>query len=139
MSKLARVLALAAMLSAMNLAGLTAIAQAHPADQPTRQATMRPPTETQVGEYWRERPVTAPRPATDDTAHRQPLPQERAATPTEPAAQATSPGGPAEPSGLPGWLIPALGVLAAVLALAAGVAVTAARRAHRTPRAGQTA
>ena len=136
MSKLARILALAAMLAAMSL---TAIAQAHPADLPTRQATMRPPTETQVGEYWRERPVTAPRPATDDTAHRQPLPQERAATPTEPAAQATSPGGPAEPSGLPGWLIPALGVLAAVLARAAGVAVTAARRAHRTPRAGQTA
>ena len=135
MSKLARILALAAVLAAMNL---TAIAQAHPADQPTRQATM-PPTETQVGEYWRERPVTAPRPATDDTAHRQPLPQERAATPTEPAAQATSPAGPAEPSGLPGWLIPALGVLAAVMALAAGVAVTAARRAHRTPRAGQTA
>ena len=129
MSKLARILALAAMLAAMNL---TAIAQAHPADQPTRQATMRPPTETRVGEYWRERPVTAPRPATDDIAHRQPLPQERAATHTGPA-------GPAEPSGLPGWLIPALGVLAAVLALAAGVAVTAARRAHRTPRAGQTA
>jgi hypothetical protein len=136
MSKLARILALAAVLAAMNL---TAIAQAHPADQPTRQATMRPPTETRVGEYRRERPVTAPRPVTDDIAHRQPLPQERAATPTGPAAQVTSPAGPAEPSGLPGWLVPALGVLAAVLALAAGVAVTAARRAHRTPRAGQTA
>jgi hypothetical protein len=138
MSKLARALALAAMLAAMNLAGLTAIAQSHPADQPTRQATMRPPTGTQVGKYSRERPVTAPGSATAETARRQPLPQERSATPIGPPAQATSPTGPAEPSGLPGWLIPVLGVLAAALALVAGV-VTAARRAHRTQRAGQIA
>jgi hypothetical protein len=46
---------------------------------------------------------------------------------------------PDEPRGRPGWLIPALSVLAAVLALAAGVAVAAARHANRTQRAGQTA
>jgi hypothetical protein len=45
----------------------------------------------------------------------------------------------AEPGGQPGWLTPALSVLAAVLALAAGVAVLAAWRANRAHRAGQTA
>jgi hypothetical protein len=83
MSKLARVLALAAMLSAMNLAGLTAIANAHPADQPTRQATMRPPTEAQVGEYWREprSPPHGRRPTTPPTDSRCP----RSAPPPPPS------------------------------------------------------
>jgi hypothetical protein len=44
-----------------------------------------------------------------------------------------------EPSGQPGWVTPALGVLAAVLAVVAGVAVLVARRAHRGQRAEQTA
>jgi hypothetical protein len=42
---------------------------------------------------------------------------------------------PAEPPGQPAWLVIALAVLAAVLALAAGVAVLATRSHH----AGQTA
>ena len=36
---------------------------------------------------------------------------------------------PAEPSGQPGWLLASLGVLAAALALAGGLAVLAAKRA----------
>jgi Bacterial regulatory proteins, luxR family len=45
----------------------------------------------------------------------------------------------AAPGGQPGWLAPALGTLSALLALVAGVAVLAARRATRDQRAGQTA
>jgi hypothetical protein len=46
---------------------------------------------------------------------------------------------PAEPSGQLDWLVLAIGVLAAVLALVAGLVVLAARRANRRVRAGQTA
>ena len=46
---------------------------------------------------------------------------------------------PAEPSGQPSWLIPSLGVLAAALALAGGLAVLAARRAGRRARVGHAA
>jgi hypothetical protein len=45
----------------------------------------------------------------------------------------------AEPSGQPDWLVPAIGVLAAVLALVAGLVVMAAERAGRRVRAGQAA
>jgi hypothetical protein len=46
---------------------------------------------------------------------------------------------PPEPSGQPDWLVPAIGVLAAVLTLVAGLVVMAARRAGRRVRAGQAA
>ena len=55
MSKLARTLVLGAMLAAMNLAGMTAVAQAQANDEGK---DARPPTEGQVGESWRKRPVT---------------------------------------------------------------------------------
>jgi hypothetical protein len=51
----------------------------------------------------------------------------------------TSTPAPAEPSGQPTWLVIALAVLAAVLALVAGIAVLAARRATRSQHAGQAA
>ena len=41
---------------------------------------------------------------------------------------------PAEPSGQPSWLLPSLGVLAAALVLAGGLAVLAAKRAGRRAR-----
>ena len=41
---------------------------------------------------------------------------------------------PAEPSGQPSWLIPSLGVLAAALVLAGGLAVLTAKRAGRRAR-----
>ena len=65
--------------------------------------------------------------------------KDRAGTSTEPPAQAAAPVPPAEPSGQPGWLIVSLRVLAAALALFAGLALVAARRANRRPRVGQTA
>jgi hypothetical protein len=41
---------------------------------------------------------------------------------------------PAEPSGQPSWLIPSLGVLAAALVLAGGLAVLTSKRAGRKAR-----
>jgi hypothetical protein len=52
MSKLARTLVLGAMLAAMNLAGMTAVAQAQVDDEGK---DARPSTEGQVGETWRKR------------------------------------------------------------------------------------
>jgi hypothetical protein len=140
MSKLARALALVAMLAAMNLAGMTAVAHAYPLDPATgRRIT---PQEEFAGDdtlgrrlaqehsysgTWREA----------DPAIQQALAQERFygtwgyGDTFAPAA--------AEPGGQPAWLTPALGVLAAVLALVAGVAVVAAWRATRSGRAQQTA
>ena len=121
MSKLARALTLAAMLAAMNLAGMTALAQAHPTDQATAQQTRHP--------------VTSPQQAAADAAHRRLLAQERSYSSW--SYGNTSAPAPAEPSGQAGWLTPALGVLAAVMTLVAGAAVVAARRANRSQRAGQ--
>ena len=53
MSKLARTLILGAALAAMNLAGMTAVAQAQPNDPDGKQAR-RQATEGQVGETWRK-------------------------------------------------------------------------------------
>jgi hypothetical protein len=143
MSKLARALTLAAMLAAMNLAGMTALAQAHPTDR-------------QVETAWRERQVAAQQQAAADTAHRRLLAQEHSYSTSDYGAaiqqalaqerfysswsygSASAPA-PAEGSGQAGWLTPALGVLAAVMALVAGAAVVAARRANRSQRAGQAA
>ena len=133
MSKGARALILAAMVAAMNLAGMTAVAHAQANDdspskrhralgqlevpaaedavasqeQPTdADDARRPPTEGKVGESWHPR--------------------------------AKAPVRPVEPSGQPGWLIPAIGVLVA-LVLCGGLAVTTTRRARRRVRADQAA
>jgi hypothetical protein len=123
LSKLVRAVTLAAMVAAMNLAGMTAVAHAYPLDPAT------------------DHPSTAQQQSTADATARQLLARERSSIPNPaPAkAQVADPVRAAEPGGQPGWLTPALSVLAAVLALAAGVAVLAARRAHRAQRAGQTA
>jgi hypothetical protein len=138
MSKLARALALAAVLAAMSLAGMTA-AQAQATDHPTRQDTRRPPTDSRVGGYWRDRPAASQEQAGGDATTRRLLARERFSIPNGAPTQVTSPMRPAGSSGQPGWLTPALGVLAVVLALVAGVAVMAARRAKSSQRAGQTA
>jgi hypothetical protein len=123
MSKLARALALAAMLAAMNLAGMTTVAHAYPLDPAA------------------DRPITAQQQPTGDATARRLLARERSSVPNlaPSKARVASPVRPDEPSGQPGWLTPALGVLSAVLALVAAVAMLAARRAHRAQRAGQTA
>jgi len=149
MSKLTRALALAGMLAAMNLAGMTAAAHATQAsDRPTSQDAKHPATQDRV---------TAPQQAAADTAHRRELAQERSYSTwgyTNPAVQqalaqersySTSGYGdnsapaPATPGGQADRLVPTLGVLATVMALVAVVAVLVARRATRTRRASQTA
>jgi hypothetical protein len=57
MSKLTRGLVLGATLAAMNLVALTAVAQAQ-ANNEGKDAR-QPPTERQVRETWRKRPVTS--------------------------------------------------------------------------------
>jgi len=57
--------------------------------------------------------------------------------PTVPPAQVPALAPPAEPSGEPGWLVISLGILAAAMALVAGLTALAARRAIRTARLGQ--
>ena len=137
MSKLVRALVLGATLAAMNLAGMTAVAQAQTDDQPaSTQDALRPPTERQVGEAWRHRQVAADQPTVAGDTRRPPT----EAQVGEPWRHPTSaPVPPAEPSGQPSWLAASLGVLVAVLALAGGLAVLAVRRAGRRARLGHAA
>ena len=63
--------------------------------------------------------------------------KDRPDTPTPPPTQApTAPARPAEPNGQPTWLVVSLGGLAAALALVAGLALLAARRANRRAQVG---
>jgi hypothetical protein len=132
MSKLACALVLGAMLAAMNLAGMTAVAQAQVDDEGK---DARPPTEGQVGESWRTRPVTSQQQAAADAALRRQLARERFSIPSGTPAQVPAPMQADESSGQPGWLVPSLAVLAAALVVSGGLAVMA-KRASRRVRAG---
>jgi hypothetical protein len=151
MSKLARAVALVAMLVAMNLAGMTTIAHAQVnQDRIDRHRALgrlelfvagdhdprRPPLERQVTSMSRRQPSGAA-----DATLRRLLARERFSAPDGAPAQAqpTSPVRPAAPGGQAGWFTPALAALAAALALVAGVAVLAARRTTRTHRGQSTA
>src|SRR5829696_8618872 len=135
MSKLARALVLGVTLAAMNLAGLTAVAQGQSSDEPTsNQDARRPPTQGQVGESWHQRQVTAEQPNSASDARRPPTQSQVGESWRH---QTSVPGRPAEPGGQPGWRIASLGFLAAALALAGGFAVLAATRPSRGPRVGQ--
>ena len=183
MSKLARALTLAVMVAAMQLAAMTAVAQAHTSndlastrhralgrveflatvaqahatDQPSGRADAtvrrllareRFSTPSRTPAHPRllldeERssilnlPNRTPAQAAADAAHRRLLAQEGYYS-TWTYGNTSAPA-PAEPGGQPGWLTPALGVLSGVLALVAGVAVAATRRATRPHRASPTA
>jgi hypothetical protein len=130
MSKLARTLVLGAMLGAMNLAGMTAVAQAQAND------ARRPPTERQVGESWRQPQVASQEQTAADAALRRQLARERFSIPSGTPAQVPAPTQSPEPSGQPGWLVASLAVLAAALVVSGGLAVMAAKRASRRVRAG---
>jgi hypothetical protein len=142
MSKLTRTLVVGATLAAISLAGMTTVAHAYPLDPGTDEPTShhaRPPTQGQVGEAWHPHPVTsqqqtAQETAADATVGRL-LARERSTIPNQTPAQVPAPM-PDEPSGQPGWLVVSLGMLAAALAVVAGLAVLAARRANRRARVG---
>lgn len=131
MSKLTRTLIIGATLTAMHLAGMTAVAQAQANDEPVRQ----PPTERQVGESWRQQ-GTAEELTVAGDARRPPTEAQVGESWRHPTG---APVRPAESSGQPGWLVASLGVLAAALVLSGGLAVLAARRAGRRARVGHAA
>ena len=135
MSKLTRTLVLGATLAAMNLAAMTTLALA--SDEPTsNQDARRPPTEAQVGETWRHPQVAAEQPTVADDTRRPPSEAQVGETWRHPTSV---PVPSAEPSGQPSWLLLSLGVLAAALVLAGGLAVLAAGRAGRRARVGHAA
>jgi hypothetical protein len=137
MSKLTRALVLGATLAAMNLAAMTTVAQAQANDEPTsNQDARQPPSEAQVGEAWRHSQVAAEQPTTADDTRRPPTEAQVGEAWRHPTS---APLPSAEPSGQPGWLIPSLGVLAAAVVLAGGLAVLAVRRAGRRARVGHAA
>ena len=150
MSKLTRTLVVAATLAAMNLAGVTAVAQPNDGDTPTQrevsenwntynQSTRVPPAELKAQRELADRwsyynQATRLSPA-ELKAWSQA--KDRPDTPTPPPTQApTAPARPAEPNGQPTWLVVSLGGLAAALALVAGLAMLAARRANRRAQVG---
>jgi hypothetical protein len=137
MSKLARALVLGATLAAMNLAAMTAVAQAQASDEPpSTQDARQPPTEGQVGKAWRHPQVAAEQPTVADDTRRPPTEAQVGEAWRHPTS---APVPAAAPSGQPGWLLPSLGVLAAVLVLAGGLAALAAKRAGRRARVGHAA
>jgi hypothetical protein len=140
MSKRARTLILGVALAAMNLASMTAFAYAYPLDPAADHAVaaqQQNPTDAQEL-FRRGERASQEQPAVDATLRRL-LARERSSIPSGTPAQAPAPVQPGEPSGQPDWLVPAIGGLAAVLALVAGLVVLAARRANRRVRAGQAA
>jgi hypothetical protein len=96
---------------------------------------MQPPTERQVGESWRHRQAASPEQTAADAALGRVQARERSSIPNPTPAQTPAPV-LAKPSGQPGWLIPSLGVLAAVLVLTGGLGVLAAKRTRRRARLG---
>ena len=128
MSKRTHALVLVAMVAAMNLAGMTAIAQAQPSDAVEQfrrgeRASQGDSTPAEaVEEFRRGERASQEQPATDN--------------PTPPAAQVPTPLQPDQPTGQPGWLVVSLAMLAATLAVVAGLAVLAARRANHRARIG---
>jgi hypothetical protein len=159
MSKLARALILAATVAALNLAGIAAVAQANDEDTATQQeladnwnyyyqSTHIPPAELKarmqaaatkrnLSERWTYYDHATRMSPAELKAWMQA--KDRADTSTEPPAQVPAPVRPTEPSGLPAWLVVSLGGLAAALAVLAGLAVLATRRANRRAQVGQTA
>jgi hypothetical protein len=140
MSKRARTLILGVALAAMNLAGMTAIAHAYPLDPAADHAVaaqQQNPTDAQELSRRGER-ASQEQPAADATV-RGLLARERSSIPSGTPAQVPVPVQPPEPGGQPDWLVPAIGGLAAVLALVAGLVVMATRRTGRRVRTGQAA
>ena len=130
MSKLVRTLILGATLAAMNLAGLTAIAQAQPPDAVEQ---------FRRGERASQEQTAAEDQTAADATVQRLLVRERSSIPSGTPAQVPAPVQPDQPSGQPTWLVVSLGGLAAALAVVAGLALVAARRANRRARVGQVA
>jgi hypothetical protein len=134
MSKRTRAGIVAATLAAMHLAAMTAVAHAQATDEPTgKQAAGRPPTQGQVSEAWHPPQEPADVPAVAGETRRAPT---KGQVGESWRYQTSVPGRSAESGGQLGWRIASLGLLAAALALAGGLAVLAATRPGRSTRVG---
>ena len=150
MSKLRRTLVVAATLAAMNLAGMTAVAQPNDGDTPTQrevsenwnsynQSTRVPPAKLKAQRELADRWSYYNQATRLSPAELKGWMQakDRPDTPTTPPTQVpAAPGQPTEPNAQPTWLVVSLGGLAAALALVAGLALLAARRANRRAQVG---
>jgi hypothetical protein len=140
MSKLARALILGATLAAMNLAGMTAVAHAYPLDPAADHAVaaqQHNPTDAQ--EQFRRGERASQEQTAADAAGQRLLARERSSIPSGTPAPVPAPVQPGEPGGQPDWLVPAIGGLAAVVTLVAGLVVLATRRTGRRVQPGQAA
>ena len=159
MSKIARTLILGVMVAALPLAGLTTVAHAQANDQAT-------PSQQELAERWHTdyyqathlspaqhkawlQANAAQRGLSDRWSYYSQATQmspaefkawmqakDRAGTPTEKTVQVPAPVQLDQPNGQPTWLVVTLGVLAAALAIVAGLALLAARRANRRAQVG---
>ena len=159
MSKLARTLLLVTTVAALNLAGGAVVAHAQPSgEDPTsqqeladnwnyyNQATHIPPAELKarmqaeaaqrkLAERWTYYNHATQMSPAELKAWMQA--KDRPDTTTQPSTQVpAAPVQPTEPNGQPTWLVVSLGGLAAALALVAGLALLAARRANRRAQVG---
>ena len=142
MSKLRRTLVVAATLAAMNLAAMTAVAQPTTQDEVSEgwnaynQSTRVAPAELKTQQALEARQsyynqVTRMSPAELKAWTQTNL------RPDTPTASPTGSPAPTGPTGEPGWLVVSLGLLAAAMAVVAGLALLAAKRAIRTTRLRQ--
>jgi hypothetical protein len=157
MSKLARVLILAATVAALNLPGLAAVAQPNDQDPASQQelaenwnyyqqATRVPPAELQARMQAgaAQRKLSENRTYYYHATRMSPAElrawmqaKDRPDTTTQPPTRVpAAPVQPTEPNGQPTWLVVSLGGLAAALAVFAGLALLAARRANRRAQVG---
>src|SRR5215217_9290041 len=156
MSKLARTFIIGATL-AMNLVGLTAVAQAQATNE--GKDARRPPTERQVGETWRHHQVAPESQTTTDPAAQRALARQRywyyqstlAARQAQDRLQpplesrvgeqyrtpSNAPVQPAEPRSEPKPPIALIGLLAAALALIGALVAMTVSRAGRKARVRQ--
>ena len=137
MSRLTRVLVLAAMLAAMTLTAMTAVAQAQPTAGDDQRTSQDQPTSDSVKRAAQAQERYYSTWSYGDPAAQQALAQERYSS-TWGYGDTPAPA-PAEPSRRPGWLVPAIGVLAGVLALLGVLAATIIRRTRGRVRVRQAA
>jgi hypothetical protein len=159
MSKLARTLLLVTTVAALNLAGGAVVAHAQPSGEDLtsqqeladnwsyyNQATRIPPAELKarlqaaadqraLSERWSYYNHATRMSPAELKAWMQA--KDRPDSPTQPPTQVpAAPVQPTAPNGQPTWLVVSLGGLAAALALVAGLALLAARRANRRAQVG---
>jgi hypothetical protein len=106
----------------MNLAGMTAVAQAQSAHDDA------------VQRFRQGERASQEQPTTDEVVQR--FRQGERASQEQPTTDNPAPLQPDQPTGQPGWLVVSLAMLAATLAVVAGLAVLAARRANHRARIG---